>query len=66
MTLEPITDAQREANKANRLKHAADKADGVTVRLLQQSEYGVAGRFVVVSPHKASSLINSGLAERAE
>ena len=64
--MDPITDTQRAANKAQRLRHAADPADGLTVRMLQHSEYGVAGRFVVVSPSKAASLINSGLAENAE
>ena len=64
--MDPITNEQRAANKAKRLRNAADPNDGVTVRLFQESQFGHAGQFLVKNPQIAAFLFATGQAEHAE
>ena len=67
MTLEPLTQVQRNVNKAARLTHAADPNDGLTVRFLRSETTGhQTGDVRVVNKQKALSCIASGVAELAE
>ena len=64
--MEAITQERRDAHKAHRLKHAADKNDGLTVRLLETTSAGPAGKFVILSTSRARDLVRAGKAEHAE
>lgn len=61
-----LTQEQRDAHKAQRLKHAADPNDGLTIRFLKQHGANVAGSVGVFSKSRALALIAAGTAELAE
>jgi hypothetical protein len=70
----PITAEERANNKANRLKHAASPADGLTVRVLDKRHANTSfasrgvepGAVVILSRDSALQAIKDGHAESAE
>lgn len=54
-----LTDSERQQNRAQRIRSAADESDGLTVRLTN-------GEVLVVSRSVALSRIEAGQAELAE
>ena len=66
MALEPLTDEQRAANLANRLRHCASVNDGLTLRFTETVPGHPLGEVRVVSKSRALAYIAANVAELAE
>jgi hypothetical protein len=62
-----VSEQQKIANKARRLRNAAETNDGITIHFLQTLQFvATAGETVVVMPSAARRYIAEGVAELAE